>query len=43
MVAKVAEKGGGEPETTVGEVVGSWIEMEAVEHDLDVLEDIRCN
>ena len=43
MVAKVAEKGEGEPETNVEEFVGSWVEMEAVEHDLGVLEDIGCS
>lgn len=40
MIAEVAEKGAFEPDTTVGAVVGSWVEMEVAEHDLGMLEDI---
>lgn len=40
MIAEVAEEGAFEPDTTVGVVVGSWVEMEVAEHDLGMLEDI---
>lgn len=43
MVAEVAEEGAFEPDTTVGEVVGSWVEMEVAEHDLGMLENTRSD
>ena len=40
MVAEIAEMCAFEPDTTVEEAVGSWVEMEVAEHDLGMLTDV---
>ena len=43
MVAEVAEVGAFAPDTMIGELVDSCIEVEVAERDLDMLEDIRSD
>lgn len=40
MIVDAAEEGAFERDTTVGEVVDSWVEMEVAEHGLGILEDL---
>ena len=43
MVAEVAEVGAFGPDTMIGKLVGSCVEIEVAERDLDMLEDIRSD
>ena len=43
MVAEVAEVGAFAPDTMIGELVDSFVEVEVAERDLDMLEDIRSD
>ena len=40
MVEEIAEVCALEPDTTVEEAVGSWVEMGVAEHDLGMLTDV---
>ena len=43
IVAKVAEEYALEPDTTVEEAAGSWLEMGFAEHDLNMLWDTHSD